>query len=88
METRFIDGGEYVDRATYISARNENSQLREHIAGLEREVERLKKLERMLVDVHDMLDRALFVGYHTNEGAVRINWCHRETQKLKEARDE
>lgn len=35
METRFIEGGEYVDRKTYIMVRDENSQLRERIAELE-----------------------------------------------------
>jgi hypothetical protein len=36
METRFIDGGEYVDRQTYIQTRDENSALRERIAELEK----------------------------------------------------
>ena len=36
METRFIEGGEYVDRKTYIETRDENSRLRERIEELER----------------------------------------------------
>lgn len=35
METRFIDGGEYVDRQAYIDMRDENSRLRERITELE-----------------------------------------------------
>jgi len=34
METRFIEGGEYVDRQTYIQTRDENTKLKatiEHI---------------------------------------------------------
>lgn len=41
METRFISGSEYVDRKSYIKARDENSQLHERIVGLQAEVERL-----------------------------------------------
>jgi hypothetical protein len=35
METIFINGGEYVDRQTYIQTRDENSALRERITELE-----------------------------------------------------
>ena len=40
METRFIEGGEYVDRQTYIETRDENSRLYERIARLEAQVNR------------------------------------------------
>jgi hypothetical protein len=48
---------------------------------------RIARLERLLVDVHDMLDYALHAGYHTDEGALRINWCHLTTKKIKEQHD-
>ena len=41
METRFIDGGEYIDRKTYIETRDENSRLRERIAELQYIVDQL-----------------------------------------------
>lgn len=35
METRFIDGGEFVDKATYIETRDKLSRAIERIANLE-----------------------------------------------------
>lgn len=37
METRFIAGGEFVDKATYIETRDKLSRVRERIATLEAE---------------------------------------------------
>ena len=43
METRFIAGGEFVDKATYIETRDKLSRSIEHIAELEAEVARLRR---------------------------------------------
>lgn len=58
METRFIDGGAYVDRQTYIATRDENSRLQERIAELEAEVARLT----VIVDDLELKDPGL-VGF-------------------------
>ena len=42
METRFIEGGQYVDAATYIETRGECSRLRERVVTLEAEIVELR----------------------------------------------
>ena len=39
METRFIDGGEFVDKATYIETRDKLSRAMERIAQLEAKID-------------------------------------------------
>ena len=57
METRFIDGGEFVDKATYIETRDTLSRARERIAELGRKVEYQEAtIHTMSVDIG--IDRA------------------------------
>ena len=53
METRFIGGGEYVDRQTYIAVRDENSRLRERIAELEEDRDRWKQRHELNMKVEN-----------------------------------
>ena len=45
METRFIDGGEFVDKATYIETRDKLSRAIERIAELEAQL-RVAKMSK------------------------------------------
>ena len=67
METRFIDGGEYVDRQTYISVRDENSQLRERIAKLEAETKLRKKA------FPDLYDHAIWQASRIKKLRARLD---------------
>ena len=72
MITIFIDGGEYVDKKTYIQTRNENTRLREHAA------ERIAELEDVLESVEVVLAqwrKELRIDQGLNDQYSR-GYCH------------